>query len=142
MLLGTYASDAFTVTDNRFNSTVALPCFAAGTRIRTRRGDVNVGHLRVGDKVAALRGCRLHVEVEAHDVVLAKGLPAESYLDTGDRTHFANGGVVATLYSSFASLTREASGCARLVVTGPIMAKLRRRLRRHALRRRTDRLTA
>ncbi len=33
-----------------------------------------------------------HVELDAHDVVLAEGLPAESYLDTGNRDAFANGG--------------------------------------------------
>ena len=32
-----------------------------------------------------------HVELERHDVVLAEGLPAETYLDTGDRAKF-NGG--------------------------------------------------
>jgi hypothetical protein len=26
-----------------------------------------------------------HVELDAHDIMLAEGLPAESYLDTGNR---------------------------------------------------------
>ncbi len=30
-----------------------------------------------------------HVELPAHDVILAEGLPAESYLDTGNRDAFA-----------------------------------------------------
>jgi hypothetical protein len=34
----------------------------------------------------------IHVELPAHDVVLAEGLPAESYLDTGNRAAFAGGG--------------------------------------------------
>jgi hypothetical protein len=29
-----------------------------------------------------------HVELPAHDIVFAEGLPTESYLDTGDRGHF------------------------------------------------------
>jgi hypothetical protein len=29
-----------------------------------------------------------HVELDAHDVLLAEGLPAESFLDTGNRTAF------------------------------------------------------
>jgi hypothetical protein len=33
-----------------------------------------------------------HVELAAHDVLLAEGLPAESYLDTGNRGQFANAG--------------------------------------------------
>jgi hypothetical protein len=36
-----------------------------------------------------------HVELESHDVLLAEGLPAESYLDCGNRRQFVNGGVVA-----------------------------------------------
>jgi hypothetical protein len=32
-----------------------------------------------------------HVELAMHDVLLAEGLPAESYLDTGNRAAFANG---------------------------------------------------
>ena len=79
-----------------------------------------------------------HVELDAHDVMLAEGLPAESYLDTGDRACFANGGVVAALHPSFASLAWEAGGCAPLVVTGCVVARVRRRLQRRAsiLRRR------
>jgi len=43
-----------------------------------------------------------HVELEGtggaavHDVMLAEGMPAESYLDTGNRSAFANGGEVET----------------------------------------------
>ncbi len=33
-----------------------------------------------------------HVELATHDVILAEGLPCESYLDTGNRAAFANGG--------------------------------------------------
>jgi len=31
-----------------------------------------------------------HVELDHHDVILAEGLPAESYLDTGNRAFFSN----------------------------------------------------
>jgi collagen type I/II/III/V/XI/XXIV/XXVII alpha len=31
-----------------------------------------------------------HVELPRHDVLLAEGLAAESYLDTGNRSVFAN----------------------------------------------------
>jgi len=33
------------------------------------------------------------VELPSHDVILAEGLPAESYLDTGNRADFKNGPV-------------------------------------------------
>jgi Hint domain len=32
-----------------------------------------------------------HIELESHGVVVAEGLGAESYLDTGNRTGFGNG---------------------------------------------------
>ncbi len=32
-----------------------------------------------------------HVELDAHDILLAEGLPAESYLDWGDRPFFTEG---------------------------------------------------
>ena len=38
-----------------------------------------------------------HVELDRHDVLLAEGLAAESYLDTGNRSAFANGGAAARL---------------------------------------------
>ncbi len=33
-----------------------------------------------------------HIELDRHDIVLAEGLPSESYLDTGNRAAFDNGG--------------------------------------------------
>jgi len=74
-----------------------------------------------------------HVELDTHDVVFAEGLAVESYLDTGDRANFANGSVVARLHPSFTALTWEAHGCAPLVVAGPVVTTLRRRLRRRAI---------
>jgi Hint domain len=38
-----------------------------------------------------------HVELDRHDVLLAEGLPAESWLDTGHRDWFANGDGAVTL---------------------------------------------
>ncbi len=69
-----------------------------------------------------------HVELARHAVLLAEGLPAESYLDTGDRADFANGGGVVTLHPDFASLRREAGACAPLVITGPVLDAVRNRL--------------
>jgi hypothetical protein len=172
------------------------PCFAAGTRIATARGEVAVEDLKVGDLALTLLtktadpilwiGCRqvdcanhaqpkrvwpirvaanafgpdlphaelylspdhaiyirnvlipikhlvndttiaqvkvervtyYHVELPRHDVVLAHGLPAESYLDVKDRSDFANGLGPVKLYPDFSTRMWEAFGCAKLVVTG------------------------
>ncbi len=67
-----------------------------------------------------------HVELPRHAVLLAEGLPAESYLDTGDRANFANGGGPIALYPDFASRIWDAEGCAPLVVTGPALDAARR----------------
>jgi hypothetical protein len=69
-----------------------------------------------------------HIELPRHDVLLAEGLPAESYLDTGDRANFANGGKVVALYPELTALAWEAYGCAPLIVTGPILDAVRSRL--------------
>jgi hypothetical protein len=60
-----------------------------------------------------------HIELPQHDVVLAEGLHAESYLDTGDRRNFANGDGPMRMFPDFSARMWEAYGCARLVVTGP-----------------------
>ncbi|HEX4368574.1 MAG TPA: Hint domain-containing protein [Rhodopila sp.] len=43
-----------------------------------------------------------HIELESHDVVLAEGLPAETYLETGGRAAFENGGGAIELHPDFA----------------------------------------
>lgn len=67
-----------------------------------------------------------HVELTQHAVLLAEGLPAESYLDTGDRANFANGGGAMTLHPDFSSRVWDAEGCAPLVVTGLALDTARR----------------
>jgi hypothetical protein len=72
-----------------------------------------------------------HVELAEHDVIMAENLPCESFLDTGNRAAFANGGRVVDLHPGFASRTWEAQGCAPLVVTGAALKAARRRLAGH-----------
>jgi collagen type I/II/III/V/XI/XXIV/XXVII alpha len=60
-----------------------------------------------------------HVELPRHEVLLAEGLPCESYLDTGNRSNFANGGGSVALHPDFSCFRWEAEACAPLIVTGP-----------------------
>jgi len=43
-----------------------------------------------------------HLELPHHAILFADGLPVESYLDTGNRSMFANGGGVTALHPEFA----------------------------------------
>jgi hypothetical protein len=210
-MLGTYASNVFSVAAGSGDTAVSLnpPCFAAGTRIDTPRGEVPVEALCAGDEVTLASGgtapivwigrrrvdCRsypephqvwpvrigrgafapgvprrdlllspdhavfvddvlipikhllnrdtirqvardavtyFHLELPAHDVVLADGLAVESYLDTGDRSSFENAGRVVSLFPAFSSLAWEAYGYAPLVVTGPAVDAARRRIEMRA----------
>jgi hypothetical protein len=81
-----------------------------------------------------------HVELPRHDVMLAEGLPAESWLDTDDRSGFDNVIGPIRLFPDFATIpcrtamAREAHGCAPLVLTGLALTAVRRRLAARAQR--------
>ena len=62
-----------------------------------------------------------HVELPSHDVVLAEGLACESYLDTGNRGAFDNGGPAIALHPMFARATWAEPGCVELVTAGPVV---------------------
>jgi hypothetical protein len=83
-----------------------------------------------------------HVELPGHDVVLAEGLPVESYLETGGRANFANSGGAVQLFPDFGAARPftgvvgwvwETAAYAPLVVIGPAVERARRVL---AMRRR------
>jgi hypothetical protein len=67
-----------------------------------------------------------HVELRHHDVVFAEGLPAESYLDTGNRTNFQGEAGVIKLHPEFTALAWDALGCAPLVLAGPELEAVKR----------------
>jgi collagen type I alpha len=69
-----------------------------------------------------------HIELPRHDLLLAEALPVESFLDTGGRASFANGGAVTTLHPDFGWLRWETEGYAPLIATGPHLAAARTRL--------------
>ncbi len=196
----------YTFAETGFNSAFVVPCFAAGTRILTRRGEVAVEDLEVGDEAMALVGggysaikwigsrtvdCAgssspaslwplcvsagafgpgrphrdlilspdhavfvngslipvrylengitvarapvdavtyFHVELERHDVLLAEGMPAESYLDTGNRGDFqgvSRGIAAAGEMQSMARQVWAEQACAPLHTSGPAVAAAR-----------------
>ena len=60
-----------------------------------------------------------HVELDCHVILVAEGLPAESYIDTGNRGYFANSNEPLVLGPSLAGTTdcpsREVASCAPFV---------------------------
>ena len=90
---------------------------------------IPVKHLINGSSIAQVPVDQVtyyHVELARHDVLLAQGLPAESYLDTGDHSNFANGGGPIALHPDFSDRVCEAEACAQLIVTGPMLETTRR----------------
>jgi hypothetical protein len=69
-----------------------------------------------------------HVELPTHGLVLAEGLAAESYLDTGNRDAFTNGGGAVRLQADLARRVWDARSCCQLRVDGPDVMVARRTL--------------
>ena len=68
-----------------------------------------------------------HVELDQHDILLAEGLPAESYLDWGDRAFFTEGSDHALHNPDFV-VPGLAARCRPVATDGPIVEAERRRL--------------
>ena len=214
-LAGDYTGFSFVLAsgplyDNGTLITAEAPCFRAGTRILTDRGEIVVENLHVGDLVRTLLGetaapitwigrrevdCArhphprtvwpvriaagalgpgcphtdlflspdhavyindvlipirhlintttiaqvptdhvtyYHLEVPHHDVLLAQGLPAESFLDLRDGSNYANRPGPTRLYPDFSARMWEAFACAPLIVTGPELQAARALVARFA----------
>jgi hypothetical protein len=69
-----------------------------------------------------------HVELPTHAILLAEGTPAESYLDTGNRGIFENGGEPILLHPDLMQTRREAESIAPLCKAGPTLTALRAQL--------------
>ncbi len=73
----------------------------------------------------------VHIELERHAVMLADGLPAESYLDSGNRAAFQEGvtnvAVIASGSQPEALAVWARDACAPLVHSGPALEQARRR---------------
>lgn len=68
-----------------------------------------------------------HVELDSHDILIADGLTAESYLDCGNRTAFVNGGAYVDAHADFLP-KHWAETCAPLVLEGPALVRAKETL--------------
>jgi hypothetical protein len=73
----------------------------------------------------------VHIELDRHDILVAEGLAAESYLDVGNRSEFEGAGGGLVLYPAFAPLAHEAAR-APFVIAGPALEAVRARLAKRA----------
>jgi hypothetical protein len=60
-----------------------------------------VNHMSITQEFGLASVEYYHVELPRHAVLLADGLPAESYLDTGNRATFSNAGLALVLHPEF-----------------------------------------
>jgi ELWxxDGT repeat protein len=88
-----------------------------------------------GASITRENDCRavsyFHVELDAHDIVLAEGLPSESYLDTGNRSFFGSGGALLLhpdLTGEDGQARREAQSCAPFAADAPRVEPIWQRL--------------
>jgi len=74
-----------------------------------------------------------HVELDSHDLLVAEGLAAESYLDTGNRAaFFNNGGAYLQAHPDFTP-KHWAETCVPLVLQGERLEQARRALQERAV---------
>ncbi len=66
-----------------------------------------------------------HVELPQHDVLLADGAPAESYLDTGNRHTFSNASLVSLRPDLSEGEPRIGLACAGMVLGGEALDRIR-----------------
>ena len=73
-----------------------------------------------------------HVELDAHAILLAENLPAESYLEMGNRTFFAEAKAVALHALPDAPVATHANFCRPFVADGPSLEAVKARLAKRA----------
>ena len=77
-----------------------------------------VNHATIAEDATCAFVTYYHIELDAHDVLLAEGLPAESYLDTGNRGMFNDTGLPLVLHPDLSGQAgREAASCAPFAAT-------------------------
>ena len=83
-----------------------------------------------------------HVELGSHDILLAEGLPAESYLEMGNRAFFAGTDVVAPHADPDAKVVTHADFCRPFVDSGPLLEAVKARLGTRAVGRAREGVSA
>jgi hypothetical protein len=95
---------------------------------------IPIRHLINGTTIAQIQRRAItyyHIELLQHDVLVADGLPAETYLDAGGRSAFGNGDAVIQLHPEFNApqdhyaMLWEQHGYAPLVVAGETLERVR-----------------
>ena len=76
-----------------------------------------------------------HVELDGHDVIFAEDLPAESYLEMGNRGFFAESGVVTLAGLPDRPVRTHADFCRPFVDDGPLHEAVKARLEKRAVER-------
>ncbi len=101
---------------------ICIRLLVNGSTIRTERGWTAVDYY--------------HVELNDHGILLAEGLTAESYLDTGNRGFFANSAAPLALFHDMTDKTdrptREVDSCAPFVWDEPSVQPVWQRLAERA----------
>ena len=69
-----------------------------------------------------------HVELDSHDILLAENLPAESYLEMGNRAFFVEAGVIAFGGTPDVAGRSHADFCRPFHVEGPVVEAVRAQL--------------
>jgi hypothetical protein len=97
---------------------------------------IPVKHLIDGASVRQVRAARVtyvHIELAEHQILLAEGLPVESYLDAGDRAGFSEGSVIALhpewgRHKSDVAMLKDALAYAPVRVMGHEVERVKARL--------------
>jgi hypothetical protein len=87
-----------------------------------------INHTTILQETACSAVAYFHIELDTHDVLLAEGLAAESYLDTDNRSFFANGGGPIDLHPTLLGQDRAIASCAPFAVDPATVEPLWRRL--------------
>jgi hypothetical protein len=74
-----------------------------------------------------------HVELPVHDVIYSEAMPTESYLDTGNRSDFENGGPALSLHPDFANEVWNSRASYPQMRDGPVLAALHETLVQRAV---------
>lgn len=127
---------------------IRICAHAFGDQLPVRDLIVSPGHAIYVDGVLIPAGCLVngativphdvdvvdyyHLELESHDVLLAEGLPCESYLDDGNRASFDNAGEHVALHGRLDPQSWE-NAYAPCVMAGPQLVEVKQRLLDRAL---------